>query len=202
MSRLTGPRLKIIRALGTPLPGLTRKQAEGKPRPGQHGTRRRKISPFGRRLAEAQKLRFNYGLSERQLRNLFREASRSRANPGVKALELLERRLDNVIFRAGYAPTIPAARQLITHGHVLVNGKRVDRPAYRVRIGCKVSPSQKGLAREDVRRSLMAPALLRPSWLHFDESTAVTEVIGLPDPTSVPFPVEVALVIEHYAGKA
>ena len=130
-----GPRLKAIRRLGTPLPGLTRKTADKKPYPpGQHGQGgapggrggRRKQSEYGRQLLEKQKLRLNYGVSERQLRNYMAQATRQGGKTGEALLALLERRLDNVVFRLGLAPTIPAARQLVGHGHVRVDGKRVD----------------------------------------------------------------------------
>jgi len=118
MSRYTGPRLKKCRALDADLPGLTRKRRKRTYPPGQHGNNfRRKVSDYGRRLTEKQKIRFNYGLGEKQLRRLVSDARRSQLSTGDKLMELLERRLDNVVFRAGFAPTIPAARQLVNHGH-------------------------------------------------------------------------------------
>ncbi|RYZ60910.1 MAG: 30S ribosomal protein S4, partial [Proteobacteria bacterium] len=121
MSRYTGPRVKKMRALGVELPGLSRKKIERRPYPpGQHGQARKKVSEFALRLHEKQKLRYNYGIGERQLRGLMTEALSSKTAPGKKLIELLERRLDNAVFRAGFALTIPAARQLVAHGHVLV----------------------------------------------------------------------------------
>jgi len=125
MSRYVGPKVRVLRALGTDLPGLTRKKSERRPtRPGQHGAARKKFSEYALRLIEKQKLRMNYGLSERQLLRLFVEAAGTKGNTAERLVELLERRLDNVVFRAGFARTIPAARQLIMHGHVLVEGRR------------------------------------------------------------------------------
>ena len=128
MSRYTGPRVKRMRALGIDLPGLSRKSMWNRPYPpGVHGpksARRRKMSDFKKQLLEKQKLRFNYGLNEGQFRRLYREAVHSKDPSGDKLVELLERRLDNFVFRAGFAPTIPAARQLVCHGHFLVNGSR------------------------------------------------------------------------------
>lgn len=116
MSRYTGPRLKVMRALGTELPGLSRKPLDERNYPpGQHGQRPKRKSGFGVQLIEKQKLRFNYGLTERQIQRLFREAKRDRCPTGDKLLELLERRLDNFVFRAGFAPTTVAARQLVRH---------------------------------------------------------------------------------------
>ena len=131
MSRYTGPRLKKCRALDVDLPGLTRKRRKRTYRPGQHGPGfRRKVSDYGRRLMEKQKIRFNYGLGERQLRRLVSDARRSQLSTGDKLMELLERRLDNVVFRAGFTPTIPAARQLVNHGHILVNGRKASIPSF------------------------------------------------------------------------
>lgn len=125
MSRYTGPRLKVMRALGLELPGLSRKSIENRPHPpGQHGLRQRKRSEYGLQLAEKQKLRFNYGLGEKQLRRLMAEASRARAPTGDKLLELAERRLDNVVFRAGFAPTGVAARQLVRHRQLVAGDAR------------------------------------------------------------------------------
>src|SRR4029450_5575411 len=142
MSRFIGPRVKVMRALGVALPGLSRKSIEKRPYgPGQHGPTRRKKTPsdYALRLREKQKVRFNYGVSERVLRRLVEEATRIPGNTGVTLVQLLERRLDNVVFRAGFSRTIPGARQLVSHGHVLVNGRKVDRPSFRVSRGDTVA---------------------------------------------------------------
>src|SRR4029450_10805583 len=149
MSRFIGPRVKVMRALGVALPGLSRKSIEKRPYgPGQHGPTRRKKTPsdYALRLREKQKVRFNYGVSERVLRRLVEEATRMRGNTGVTLVQLLERRLDNVVFRAGFARTIPGARQLVSHGHIQVNGKTVDRPSYRLRRGDFVTVATKSRA--------------------------------------------------------
>jgi ribosomal protein S4 len=125
-------RVKVIRRLGTPLPGLTRKPADRRPYPpGVHGaTARLRKSDYRSQLEEKQKVRFHYGVSETQLRRSLAKTADLKADRRRTRLELLERRLDNVVFRLGWAPTIPAARQLVTHGHVRVNGRQVDRPGY------------------------------------------------------------------------
>ena len=111
MSRYTGPRLRVMRALGIELPGLSRKSIENRPYPpGQHGLKQKRKSDFGKQLIEKQKLRYNYGLNERQMRRMMAEARAGKGNTGEKMLELLERRLDNFVFRAGFAPTLIAAR--------------------------------------------------------------------------------------------
>src|SRR3954466_3613160 len=120
MARYTGPRLKIIRRFGQHLPGLPRKSAENRPYPpGQHGlSRKPKASDYRIRLEEKQKLRANYGLTERQLRTYFKRAIRAKGDTGGNLLAMLESRLDNVVFRGGFAGTIPSARQLVSHGHI------------------------------------------------------------------------------------
>ena len=137
MSRYTGPRVKVMRALGVDLPGLSRKSIERRPYPpGEHGkAHRRKESVYGIQLKEKQKLKMNYGLTERQMRRLVKKARSSKLATGTRMLQLLESRLDNVVFRAGFAATIPSARQLVNHGHFMVNGRRVDIASYQVRSG-------------------------------------------------------------------
>lgn len=199
------PRLKIVRRLGVQLPGLTRKDAGARPYPpGQHGqstTRRRKISAFRRRLEEKQKIRFHYGVGERQLRTY---VDRAGTMPGVKGhnlFSLLERRLDNVVFRLGLTPTIPAARQLVSHGHVRVDGKRVDRPSYQVDVGETVSLSARARVRPSIEESIAhGPLVKLPGFLALDPSEPGTgRVIATPMRHDVPFVVDDAAVVEFYA---
>ncbi|MEM1007540.1 MAG: 30S ribosomal protein S4 [Myxococcota bacterium] len=201
MARYRGPRVKKMRGLKVDLPGLSRKSVNRRPYPpGQHGkVGRRKITEYGRRLQEKQKLRLNYGLSERQMRTLMSEARASKADTGLKLLELLERRLDNVVFRAGYAPTIPAARQMITHGHITVNGKRVDIPSFRVKANHVIKPREKSMNKSFIVESAKSPALTRPDWVEFDDKELTATVVAVPDAESVPFPIEIQYVIEFYA---
>ncbi len=203
MSRYRGPRVKLMRALGVELPGLSRKSTERKPYPpGQHGQgKRRKLSEYGRQLAEKQKLRFNYGVGERQLRRLMQDSFRSREVNGLKLLELLERRLDNAVFRSGMAPTIPAARQLINHGHILVNGRKVKTASYRIKVGEEIQPKEKSKELPIVQGSLEAPSIVIPEWLELDAKKGVSVVKTLPTKDSVPFPVEENLVVEYYSRR-
>jgi len=205
MSRYTGPRVKLMRALGLDLPGLSPKSSERRPYPpGQHGQRRRKETEFGKRLQEKQKLRVNYGLSEVQMRNTFQEALNSQQNTGTKLIELLERRLDNVIFRAGYARSIPAARQLVNHGHVLVNGKRVDIPSFRVRVGQEIAIKQASHQTQLVVQGLELSSRRswENDWLDINAEARTVKITRLPDETAPLFKVNVQLVIELYALSA
>lgn len=204
MSRFTGPRLKIMRALGLDLPGLSRKSMESRPTPpGQHGakaTRRRK-SDFGVKLQEKQKLRFNYGLTERQLRRLMIDARRGKAPTGETLLQLLERRLDNVAFRAGFAPTIAAARQLVSHRHLLLNGRSVNIPSMRLRAGDSITLKASSLQLPLVVETLKDLPLTRPEWLSWDEQQRTATIAHLPAAEDVPFPVDVQQVVEYYANR-
>ena len=194
-----------MRALGLDLPGLSRKSMWDRPYPpGVHGpksARRRKMSDFKKQLLEKQKLRYNYGLNEGQFMRLYREAVHSKEPSGDKLLELLERRLDNAVFRAGFAATIPAARQLVCHGHFLVNGKRLDIPSYRVREGDVIGLRERSQNLASVDASLEDVRLARPDWIEFDEGKKIATIKGLPKVDSVPFPLEIDLVIEYYSKR-
>jgi small subunit ribosomal protein S4 len=202
MARYRGPRLRITRRLNTDLPGLTRKLADRRPYPpGQHGQGRQRFSEFKKQLYEKQKLRFNYGVSERQLRNLFVEAQRSRDPAGKALLRLLEQRLDNVVFRLGLAPTIPAARQLVVHGHILVDGRKVDRPSFRIEVGQEISVRPKSRNNVAIQESVAAPTLRMPSYLSFDSGTMTGKVTALPEREDIPVNVEEQLVVEYYSPR-
>jgi small subunit ribosomal protein S4 len=199
-----GPRLKIIRRLGTQLPGLTRKQADRKPHPpGQHGPTagRRRKSDFRRRLEEKQKVRFHYGVSETQLRRYFVAARGKPVATGEALLSMLERRLDNVAFRLGFAPTIIAARQLASHGHVLVNGRRVDRAGYLVDVGDTISLSQRAREIPTVAESVeRGPQVKLPGYLALDPIDKFSgRVIDEPVRSDVPFIVDEPAIVEFYA---
>ena len=200
------PRLKIIRRFGVQLPGLTRKSADKKPYPpGQHGqakTGRRKTSEYRRLLEEKQKVRFNYGVSEGQLRRYMALARKLPGRTGDNLLAILERRLDNIVFRMGFAPTIPAARQLVSHGNVRVNGKRVDRPSYLTESGDEVAIAP-GKTRERVgilEAVERGPQLRLPSYIAMDPSDKFAgRVIGTPMRGDGPFPINGQAIVEFYA---
>jgi len=204
MSRLTGPRLKIMRALGVDLPGLSRKTIEARPTPpGQHGNKasRKRRSDFGVKLQEKQKIRFNYGLTETQMRRMILDARKGKEPTGERLLQLLERRMDNVVFRAGFAPTVIAARQLVTHGHLMLNGRNVNIPSIRLKVGDEVTIRTKSKNIPMVVETIKQPSLARPEWLTWDEATTVVKVAHLPAIEDVPFPVDVQQVVEYYANR-
>lgn len=200
MSRYTGPRLKKVRALGAALPGLTRHTSDRRPYPpGQHGQARKKLLDFGLRLREKQKLKYNYGLTEGQLRRVVAAAQRSKGITGEVILQSLERRLDNVVWRAGFAATIPAARQLVTHGHVNVNGKRLDIASALVSLGDIVSLRASTLDNVHVKESLSASEHSRPSWLTWDDTLHSATINTHPDITTIPLEINMQLVVEFYS---
>ena len=199
----TGARLKTIRRLGTPLPGLTRKSAEKRPHPpGQHGLGRRRTtkSDYRSMLEEKQKVRFHYGITERQLRNYFEKSAKTRGVTGELLLSLLERRLDNVVFRLGFAPTIPAARQLVTHGHVLVNGRRVDRTGAAVDRGDEIAVSPRGRDIPGVAQSVdNGPQVALPGYLERGSDPFTGRVTGSVSRQDIPFIVDDTAIVEFYA---
>jgi small subunit ribosomal protein S4 len=199
MSRYRGPRLRITRRLGD-LPGLTRKSARRAYPPGQHGQARKKKSEYCVRLEEKQKLRFNYGLSEKQLRRYVQKARRAAGSTGLVLLQLLEMRLDNTVFRMGMAPTIPGARQLVNHGHVTINGKVVDIASYQCRPGEVVSVREKEGSKKLVEANLQYPGLSNmPSHLEFDKNKLVGKVNGLCEREWVALQINELLVVEYYS---
>lgn len=205
MARHTGPRLKIIRRLGTPLPGLKRTDPDlRRPYPpGQHGpTRRKKLSDYALRLMEKQKLRFHYGVGEKQLRRYVADAFNRKGNSGTNLLQNLERRLDNAVFRMGLAPTIPAARQLTRHGHVTVNGKRVNIPSYRLVPGETIAIREKSKWKERALEAMKDPNnLAAPSYLEIDQSAGSATFTAVPDVEDCPIDIDPQLIVEYYSGK-
>lgn len=199
MSRYRGPRLRVTRRLGD-LPGLTRKSARKAYPPGQHGQARKKKSEYALRLEEKQKLRYNYGLSERQLRRYVQKARRKAGSTGQVLLQLMEMRLDNTIFRLGMAPTIPAARQLVNHGHVTVNGKVLDIASYQVRPGDEIGVRDRDASRKMVEANLQYPGLSNiPNHLDFDKAKLVAKVTGVIEREWVALQINELMVVEYYS---
>jgi small subunit ribosomal protein S4 len=202
MSRYLGPRVRAMRALGVQLPGLSSKAQDKRPYPpGQHGQARRKLSEYGLRLLEKQKLCKNYGITERQLRQVMVAARSAEGPTGDRLLALLERRLDNAVFRAGFARTIPAARQLVNHGHISVDGQKVDRASYLVRVDQQLALREKSRELNVVVGALGGARPLETSWLSVNPAQRSARVLSLPDASSVPFPISVQLVVEFYSQR-
>ena len=205
MSRYTGPRIRILRKLGTPLIGLTRKNSQRRPYPPgvRTGKTRSNLSEYKRRLMEKQKLCYNYGVTEKQLRRCVAQSKRSNEPTGMALLKILESRLDSIVFRLGFAPTIPAARQLIHHGHITVNDQRVDISSYQVKIGQEISLSAKGVELEIVKETIKNPSLRLPSFLSLDvdDKKIIGKMQGTPLREELPIQIDEQLVVEFYAQK-
>ncbi|MEB3175878.1 MAG: 30S ribosomal protein S4 [Cyanobacteriota bacterium] len=202
MSRYRGPRLRIVRRLGE-LPGLSRKSPRRAYPPGQHGQNRKKRSEYAIRLEEKQKLRLNYGVTETQLVRYVKKARRATGSTGQALLQLLEMRLDNTVFRLGMAGTIPAARQLVNHGHITVNGETVDIPSYQCRPGDVISVRNRDRSRQLVQTNMEFPGLANlPSHLEFDKNTLVGKVNGVVEREWVALQINELLVVEYYSRKA
>jgi small subunit ribosomal protein S4 len=203
MSRYTGPRLRLVRRFGQQLPGLTRKGEGARQNPpGQHGQqagRRGRASDYRLRLLEKQKLRFNYGLGERQLRSYFRAAAQRKGNTGENLLAMLESRLDNVVFRIGFAPTVAAARQLVSHGHVQVNAHRVDIPSYLCRPGDVITLRERSRQHPVVTETLQDPSLSLPDYLDYDGEKLAATVKRAPERADIPLEVQENFVVEFYS---
>ncbi|MEZ4240687.1 MAG: 30S ribosomal protein S4 [Myxococcota bacterium] len=204
MARYRGPRLKKCRQVGAVLPGLTTAATLARPfPPGEHGTKRRsKPSDFKIRLIEKQKARWHYGVLESQFQRYVREASRLKGPSGLNLVFLLESRLDNLVWRLGLARTITQARQLVVHGHIAVNGRRVDRPSFHVKPGAEISvrerSRQKKFIGELLEQSTMMP---KPSWLEFDPAKATGKLLMAPERSDLPFDLNENAIIEFYSQK-
>jgi small subunit ribosomal protein S4 len=197
----TGPKVKLSRSLGIALTPKAAKVMEKKPHPpGEHGRAqnfRRKLSDFKRQLMEKQKLRAQYNIHERQLRNYFDKAQRKKGNTGDNLLQMLETRLDAVVLRGGLARTIYAARQLVTHGHILVNGERVDVPGYTVKVGDVVSVKEKSRQLPGILDAMNDAQGI--SYLSLDRNMATIHVNEIPQREYIPVICDVPLVVEYYS---
>ena len=202
MARYRGPRIKVCRSLGAVLPGLTTTPTLDRPYPpGQHGMRRRgKTSDYKVRMIEKQKLRMHFGVLEAQFRRYVSEATRRKGPSGRNLITDLESRLDNVIWRLGLAATIPAARQLVVHGHIMVDGRRVDRPSFQVKPGQEVTISARSKTKPFVQAALEAStSRIRPPYLEFDPAKGAGKMISAPEAEDLPFEVNTQAVIEFYS---
>jgi small subunit ribosomal protein S4 len=202
MARYTGARLRIIRRIGTELPGLTSKTATKRPYfPGMHGPTKRaqKLSEYGVRLREKQKLRYHYGLTERNLRMVYAKAQRMTGDTGRNMITLLEARLDNLVWRAGFCRTIPAARQLLCHGHVMIDGHRAKSPGQLLTVGDSFQLREAARTREDIKITANSPVRERPSGIKVDLDTMTVTIDALPGPEQLPVAVNMQKVLEYFA---
>ena len=201
MSRYLGPKLRITRRLGT-LPGLTKKLAKRLYRPGQHGKTVNKLTEYGLRLQEKQKLKFNYGLTENQLYRYVKESRRKNGITGLILLQLLEMRLDTICFSLGFSNTIVSARQLVSHSHILVNGKPVNIPSFQCKpndiITVKNKISIKNLIKSRLESKL---ALNIPSHLQFDNVKNEGRILDYCSRNDVSINLNELLVIEYYSRR-
>jgi small subunit ribosomal protein S4 len=205
MSRYRGPKLKISRRLGT-LPGLTTKKSNKINRPGKDGNANadtgKKLTEYGVRLEEKQKLKFNYGLTENQLYRYVKEARRRQGVTGLILLQLLEMRLDTICFSLGFAKSIAQARQLVNHGHITVNKKVVNIPSFQCRlndiIGIKEKMSSKTLVENNIKNTQVRDI---PSHLKFDASNLEATVLDYCDRADVSLQLDELLVIEYYSRR-
>ena len=201
MSRYTGPRLRISRRLGD-LPGLTRKKSKKQAAAGEHGQQSKKRSEYALRLEEKQKLRFNYGLSEKQLAKYIKLAKKVTGSTGLILLQILEMRLDNIVFRLGMAPTIPASRQLVNHGHIIVNGKTVSICSYQCKLGDEITVKNKNASKILVKNYLNFPGLANiPGHLTFNKNELYGKVNGIIEREWVALELNELLIVEYYSRK-
>ena len=200
MARYTGPKTKIARRFGEPIFGADKILAKRNFPPGQHGNnKRRKTSEYGVMLAEKQKAKYTYGVLERQFRNLFDAAARKNGITGVLLLQGLESRLDNVVYRLGIAPTRAAARQLVSHKHIVLNGKVVNIPSCAVKPGDVVGVREKAKSLEVIENSLAGFNHSKYPWIEWDESLKAGKFLHVPAREDIPENIKEQLIVELYS---
>ncbi|MDQ0231063.1 30S ribosomal protein S4 [Metabacillus malikii] len=199
MARYTGSSWKLSRRLGISLSG-TGKELEKRPyAPGQHGPgQRKKLSEYGLQLQEKQKLRHMYGVNERQFRNLFDKAGKMSGIHGENFMILLDSRLDNIVYRLGLARTRRQARQLVNHGHILVDGSRVDIPSYQLKPGQTISLREKSRNLDIVKEAIEVNSFV-PDYLTFDADKLEGTFTRLPERSELPAEINESLIVEFYS---
>ncbi len=201
MARYKGPRVRISRRFGQPIFGSSKYLERRSYPPGVHGPKsRRKHSDYGIGLAEKQKLRYQYGLLERQFRRMFEMARKKRGVTGETLLQLLETRLDNVVFRIGFATTRPFARQVVNHGHIRVNGRKVSIASYNVKPGDTIEVRDAAVSRQIVNKSLES-AQIRPlpEWISVNRDAFKAQVVRMPTRDDIQPIVNEQLIVEFYS---
>lgn len=200
MARYTGPKTKISRKFGEPIYGADKYYEKKSYPPGQHGLnkRRKKASEYGIQLAEKQKAKYTYGILEKQFRNTFKKASMKKGVTGEVLLQLIESRLDNVVFRLGIAPTRSGARQLVTHRHITVNGRITNVPSMHIRPGDIIGVRERSKSLEAITDSL-ASRSSGFSWLEWDEDRMAGKFLNYPEREEIPENINEQLIVELYS---
>ena len=200
MARYIGPKSRIARRFGEPIFGADKVLSKRKLPPGQHGNnRRRKTSEYGVMLAEKQKAKYTYGVLEKQFRNMFEKASRTSGITGEILLQNLECRLDNIVYRLGIAPTRAAARQLVNHKHITVNGKPVGIASYSVAPGQIVGVRERSKSLEVIQNALSGFNHSKYPWLEWDENTKSGKLLHKPERADIPETIKEQLIVELYS---
>lgn len=200
MARYIGPKSKIARKFGEAILGPSKALAKKSYPPGMHGKgRRRKQSEYAVQLMEKQKAKYTYGVLEKQFANLFDKAARKQGITGENLLKLLEARLDNTIYRLGVAPTRRAARQLVLHKHITVNGEIVNIPSYSLKAGDVVGVREKSKSLETITDSLSGRSAKNYSWLEWDGATMIGKFVTYPDRDQIPEKIQEQLIVELYS---
>ncbi len=201
MARYTGPRSRVARKFGDPIFGPDKHLERKNFPPGQHGVnkKRKKTSEYGIQLREKQKVKYTYGVLERQFRNTFEKASRSKGVTGEVLLQLLESRLDNVVYRLGIAPTRASARQLVSHRHITVNGEVVNIPSYQLKPGDIIGVREKSKSLESVVNALTSRKGSKLAWLEWDETQMAGKFMNLPQRSDIPEDIKEQLIVELYS---
>lgn len=199
MARYTGPSTKIARKFGEPIYGPDKYFEKRNYPSGQHGLnrKRKKVSEYGTQLKEKQKVKYTYGVLERQFRNVFEKAARMKGMTGENLIFLLESRLDNIVYRMGIAPTRPAARQLVTHCHITLNGEICNIPSALVKPGDVVAVRERSKSLEVITRSVAAAT--KYSWIEFDPKTLVGKYLTVPVREEIPENINEQLIVELYS---
>ncbi len=200
MARYIGPKSRIDRRFGEAILGKEKVLSKRNFAPGQHGnSRRRKTSEYGVMLAEKQKAKYTYGVLERQFRNLFEKAAKADGITGEVLLQSLECRLDNIVYRLGVAPTRRAARQLVSHRHICVDGKVVNIPSYTVKAGQLVSVREKSKSLEVIEDALAGFNHSKYPWIEWDETKKCGKLLHTPDREDIPENIKEQLIVELYS---
>ncbi|MDR1121689.1 MAG: 30S ribosomal protein S4 [Dysgonamonadaceae bacterium] len=200
MARYTGPKTKIARKFGEAIFGPDKVLSKKNYPPGQHGNgRKKKTSEYGIQLREKQKAKYTYGVLERQFRNLFEKAQRSKGITGEVLIQLLESRLDNVVFRMGLARTRSAARQLVSHKHIVVDGKVVNIPSYSLKPGQIIGVREKAKSLEVITDTLAGFNHSKYAWIEWDQSSLSAKYLYVPERTDIPENIKEQLIVELYS---